>query len=244
MACLIDQELTFSEGSSGGIPELSYDDSLDYSKYTAVVNNVEIPFYEVHYDGDNGHVAFTAGEGDNDYIAPSVVIDFSNEQDTYVEYYDADNQPFNGEITVSICEKESDSDACPDVPFSESAPEQYSDYFDEDGNFVPKESSGGSGDCPFTIATLKIVDGNGAQLAGQMPKQIGSAPIIYQGMLAVSTIFPPTYTDYQVPLYNGSLLLGFDSTRIISISGDIELSGGLYRIFGDATIAVEHDNIT
>lgn len=239
MACLIDQELTFYEGSSGGIPELSYDDSLDYSKYTAVVNNVEIPFYEVHYDGDTGYVAFTTGEGDNDYIAPSVLIDFSNEQDAYVEYYDADNQPFDGEITISICEKESDG-SCPDVPFSESAPEQYADYFDEDGNFVPKASSGG--DCPFTIATLRIVDGNGEQPSESTPYELGSAAVIYQNMFGVSNIFPFAYADYQVPLYNGSLHLGLEPTHILSISGDIESDDTEFDIFGDATIAVESKN--
>lgn len=140
MACLIDQELTFYEGSSDGIPELSYDNSIDYSKFIAIVNNVEIPFYKVDDSGDSVYVGFAAGEN----VAPSLVIWFPNGQDTYITYSAVQGQAFEGEATVSICEKESDSDACPDVPFSESAPEQYADYFDEYGNFVPKGNSGGA----------------------------------------------------------------------------------------------------
>ena len=136
-----------------------------------------------------------------------------------------------------------DYDECPDAPLSESIPEKYADYIDANGNFVPKESSGGGGDCDFTLATLKIVDKDGMQPSGSTPYVLGSAAFIYQNMFAVSNAFPFMLADYQVPLYKGSLLLNLDSSNILSISGDIELSEGVYRIFGDATIAVKSSGI-
>lgn len=236
MACLIDQELTFNGGSSDGIPGLSYDDSLDYSLFTATVNNVEIPFYEVHWDGDAGYIGFTSGADGDDHIAPWLLINVSNEQDTYIEYAGSDGQPFDGEATVSICEKESDDGSCPDVPLADAIPEKYADYIDSNGNFVPKASSGGGGggDCPFTTATLSVVDENGEQPDAKVPDIISPIPYIDDGVFVC--IIPDSFGDYIVPLYNGEIVIRTVG-EILSYSGNIEI-GRTMILTGDATISV------
>lgn len=230
MACLIDQELTFENGySSTELPD------ADYSNYVLIIGNLNLPYIGTEPQNDYKMVEF--GESLESFPQAWFEVGNDREDDSVEMYYYLDEQTgATGTFNVSLCEKE-DSDECPDTPLSESISEKYADYIDSNGNFVPKASSGG--DCDFTIATLRIVDKDGRQLAGQTPLVIGSVAFIYQNMLAVSNTFPLTFADYQVPLYNSSLLLNFDSTNIVSISGDIEYSGGLYRIFGDATISVK-----
>ena len=129
-----------------------------------------------------------------------------------------------------------DYDECPDVPFSESAPEQYADYFDEDGNFVPKETSGGGdGDCPFTTATLTFADIPSESIffpsVGQLPDETS---VIVPAPLAPIT----QNSSFPIVLYNGSsCIFTSEDTTDWEISGSItRLSGGVFVVTGDAII--------
>lgn len=241
MACLIDQVVVFDETGKGSVtcPSSFPEEPSDFS--------VSIDGQNLNYVGifeAMGYEMWASGGTADNPIFPAVM--FYNDLDgCWFVAAESESTPIVGEHRISMCSSESDDDSCPDVPLSDSIPEKYADYIDANGNFVPKASSGGGGgDCDFTIATLRIVDKNGAQLSGAIPRVIGSVAYVYQNMLGVSNAFPLTFADYQVPLYNGSLFLNLDPTNIVSISGDIESSEAEYRIFGDATIAVESDNIT
>lgn len=244
MACVFEGNITFVNAPVPLPPGTIF--SGDYENYSILINSGD-DSYKLEFIGKIGTqgIVYAAGGSLGAPVFPAVSVIVANEQ--YLISYGENSlsETTAGTFYISICEKESDSDACPDVPLADSIPEKYADYIDENGNFVPKESSGGGGgDCDFTIATLRIVDKNGEQLSSEMPRVLGSAAFIYQNMLVVSNAFPFMFLDYQVPLYKGSLLLNLNSANIVSISGDIESSAEGYRIFGDSTIAVESDNIT
>lgn len=127
MACLIDQIAVFDERGKGQVtcPSSFPGQPSDYS--------VSIAGQNLNYVGldINGDPMYAAGGTADNPILP--VATFSTDLDGC---YFATTFAV-GEQHVSMCSSESD-DSCPDVPFSESAPEKYADYFDEYGNFVPK----------------------------------------------------------------------------------------------------------
>ena len=98
-----------------------------------------------------------------------------------------------------------DYDECPDAPLSESIPKKYAYYIDANGNFVPKASSGGGGDCAFTTATLRIVDENGEQPNEEVPDIISQFPFIDDDGFYCE--IPDGFGDYIVPLYNGEIVI-------------------------------------
>ena len=232
MACLIDQEVVFGDGYGAGLNNFT---DIDYSNYVLTVGSVDLYYYDK--DEEMKTVAFLSGEdyGSSDLVA---VIGYSTEGDGGSLYARQGYEPYtplDGTYSVKLCEKSSDSDgSCPDVPFSESAPEQYADYFDEDGNFVPKASSSGNGDCPFTTATLRIVDENGEQPEESRPDISFYIPFIRNGELLC--IIPDLFGDYTVPLYNGEISIQIVGD-ILSYSGNIEM-GIIAFLTGDATISV------
>lgn len=132
MACVFNGTYTFVSGK--------YNDSsvprLDYSNYNVIFNGEQLNFIDaIRADGSIRFI-FAKGGSVDDPIFPSIaiVIGFGIGAVTAEGDYD-------GEATISICEKESDDGSCPDVPFSESAPKKYADYFNKDGVFVPKASN-------------------------------------------------------------------------------------------------------
>lgn len=127
-----------------------------------------------------------------------------------------------------------DYDECPDAPLSESIPEKYADYIDENGNFVPKSGSGGGGDCAFTTATLRIVDENGEQPNEEVPDIISPFPFIDDDGFYCAIV--DGFGDYIVPLYNGEIVIRMIG-EILSSSGNIEIGRSII-LTGDATISV------
>lgn len=237
MACLIDQVVVFDETGKASVtcpssfPEQPSDFSISIDgqnlNYVGIWDVMDFPMYA------------TGGTADNP-IFPAVM--FGSDLDgCFFIAAESESTPIIGEHRVSMCDSESDSDECPDVPFSESAPEKYADYFDEDGNFVPKASSGGGGDCLFTTATLSIVDENGEQ-----PETVGNTlpenvffPVILDGLFGAMN--PNYFSDFTIVLYNGALAVpNLHLDDLVSYSGNIRMDEQFnYAVItGDATISV------
>ena len=132
MACLIDQIAVFDERGKGqvtcpsSLPEP--EEPFDFSVFSVSIAGQNLNY--VGFDM-NGFPTYAAGGTADNPILPSA---------TFI--HDLDGCFFattfaTGEQHVSMCSSESD-DSCPDVPLSESIPEKYADYIDENGNFVPK----------------------------------------------------------------------------------------------------------
>lgn len=241
MACILDGTYTFVNGkyNDSSIP------AIDYSDYSVTFNGEKLNFIDsVRADGNIQYI-FAKGGTLEAMVFPGISIvsgfginAFATEEGDYV-----------GEATISICEKESDDGSCPDVPFSESAHEKYSDYFNKDGVFVPKASSVG-GDCDVTLATLTLktlignekYDGN-----NDFVSLITSDGETYFALNSDSDT-----GDYVIPLYKGSAIINFslfDQSKEIEIeSGDIELivhedEHWSYKLMGDATLILPHGGV-
>lgn len=136
MACLIDQVAVFDETGKGIVtcPSSFPGEASDFS--------VSLDGQNLDYVGLRGGYDPTwakGGTADNP-IFPAVMF-FEDDLACWFVAAESENTPIVGEHRISMCSSESDDDSCPDVPFSESAPEQYSDYFNKDGVFVPKASN-------------------------------------------------------------------------------------------------------
>lgn len=135
MACLIDQVVVFDENGKGqvtcpsSLPEP--EEPFDFSVFSVSIAGQNLNY--VGFDMVGSPVYAAGGTADNPILPAAAFI------------HDLDGCSFattfaTGEQHVSMCSSESD-DSCPDVPFSESAHEKYSDYFNKDGVFVPKASN-------------------------------------------------------------------------------------------------------
>lgn len=239
MACLIDQIAVFDERGKGqvtcpsSLPEP--EEPFDFSVFS-----VSIAGQNLNYVGidDLGSPMYAAGGTADNPILPAA---------TFI--HDLDGCFFAttfavGEQHVSMCTSEPD-ESCPDVPFSESAPEKYADYFDEDGNFVPKAGSGE--DCDVTLATLTLkTSGGNEQYSGSND----FVSLITSGGETYFAYNSDSNTgDYVVPLYKGSAIINFSlfdqSTEIEVESGDIELMSHeedywSYKLTGDATLVLPY----
>lgn len=134
MACLIDQVAVFDETGKGSVtcPDSFPGEASDFL--------VSLDGQNLDYVGLRGGYESTwakGGTADNP-IFPAVMFGTDDLDGCYFIAAESENTPIVGEHRVSMCSLEPDDDSCPDVPFSESAPEKYSDYFNEDGVFVPK----------------------------------------------------------------------------------------------------------
>ena len=127
MACLIDQVVVFDETGKGGVtcPSSFPGQPSDYS--------VSIAGQNLNYVGFdmNGFPVYAVGGTADNPISPAAAFIADLDGCSFATTFAV------GEQHVSMCSSESD-ESCPDVPFSESAPEKYADYFNEDGVFVPK----------------------------------------------------------------------------------------------------------
>lgn len=132
MACLIDQVVVFNENGKGqvacpsSLPEP--EEPFDFSVFSVSIGGQNLNYVGVDMDGFPTYAA--GGTADNPILPAATFI------------HDLDGCFFAtsfavGEHHVSMCSSESD-DSCPDVPLSESIPEKYADYIDDNGNFVPK----------------------------------------------------------------------------------------------------------
>ena len=136
MACLIDQVAVFDEHGKGIVtcPSSFPGEASDFS--------VSLDGQNLDYVGLRGGDEPTwakGGTADNP-IFPAVMF-YTDLDGCWFVAAESENTPIVGEHRISMCSSESDDDSCPDVPFSESAPEKYADYFNEDGVFVPKASN-------------------------------------------------------------------------------------------------------
>lgn len=136
MACLIDQVVVFDENGKGqvtcpsSLPEP--EEPFDFSVFSVSIAGQNLNYVGIDMMGSPVYAA--GGTADNPILPSATFI------------HDLDGCSFattfaTGEQHVSMCSSESDSDACPDVPFSESAPKKYAEYFNKDGVFVPKASN-------------------------------------------------------------------------------------------------------
>lgn len=132
MACILDGTYTFVDGKyrDSSVP------NLDYSDYDVTFNGEQLNFIGTIRADNTTQYLFAKGGTIESPIFPGMAIVAGLGISAFIS-----EGNYEGDATVSICEKENDSDACPDVPFSESAPEKYADYFNEDGVFVPKASN-------------------------------------------------------------------------------------------------------
>lgn len=227
MACVIDQVVVFDETGKGSatcpssFPEEPSDFSVSIDgqnlNYVGIFETMDYPMWA------------KGGTADNP-IFPAVM--FYNDLDgCWFVAAESEGTPIVGEHRISMCSSESDDDSCPDVPLSESIPEKYADYIDSEGNFVPKASSGGGGDCPYTTATLTVVNPNAPMLVPSVIVAPFDGETYINGGLNGS--------PYTVILYNGKALIsslgGFTNAHL---EGDIErVSGQSYLIMtGDAKI--------
>lgn len=236
MACLIDQVVVFDETGKGSVtcPSSFPEEPSDFS--------VSIDGQNLDYVGipDFGFTTWAKGGTADNPVFPAVM--FYNDLDgCWFDAAESKGTPIVGEHRISMCSSDSDDDSCPDVPFSESAPEKYADYFNEDGVFVPKESSGGGGDCPFDIINVSIIDETENVYAGDAVKiaHLVSAP--FSGV--VGTISGGN-EELQAIAYNGKALLFTDSNSVtitldpISNAQPAGSPGYLY-ITGDVSITIK-----
>lgn len=146
MACILEGTYTFVEGFIS--VDLNYDESLNYLNLVLTLDNIQYECRNIdsYDDGDGVVTLVTFADSYDEETAESSYPRFElqfHPTETNLGYFvseEGDNTRYDGEATLSICEKESEG-SCPDVPFSESAPEKYADYFNEDGVFVPKASN-------------------------------------------------------------------------------------------------------
>lgn len=233
MACLIDQIAVFDERGKGqvtcpsSLPEP--EEPFDFSVFS-----VSIAGQNLNYVGidDLGSPVYAAGGTADNPILPAA---------TFI--HDLDGCFFattfaTGEQHVSMCSSESD-DSCPDVPFSESAPEKYADYFDEDGNFVPKASSGG-GDCAFDIINVNIIDETENVSAGDAVK---IAHLISAPVSGIVSEISGGDEELQAISYNGKALLVNTGVANITVDpiSNAQPAGypGYLYITGDVSITIK-----
>ena len=132
MACLIDQVVVFDETGMGGVtcPSSFPGEPSDFS--------VSIDGQNLNYVGtpDTGFPAWAKGGTADNPVFPAVMF-VTDLDGCRFNGAESEGTPIVGEHWISMCSSESD-ESCPDVPLSESIPEKYADYIDENGNFVPK----------------------------------------------------------------------------------------------------------
>ena len=137
MACVFEGNITFVDAPVPLPPDTTF--SSDYENYSILISSGDVS-YELNFIGQIGtqSIVYAVGGSLGAPVFPAALVIVANGQ--YLISYGENSlsEITPGTFYISICEKESDSDACPDVPFSESAPEKYADYFNEDGVFVPK----------------------------------------------------------------------------------------------------------
>ena len=136
MACLIDQVVVFDETGKGSVTcPSSFPEEL--SGFSVSIDGQNLDY--VGLRGGYDPTWAKGGTADNP-IFPAVMF-YNDLGGCWFDAAESENTPIVGEHRISMCSSESGDDSCPDVPFSESAPEKYADYFNEDGVFVPKASN-------------------------------------------------------------------------------------------------------
>lgn len=234
MACLIDQVAVFDETGKASVtcpssfPEQPSDFSISIDgqnlNYVGIWDVMDFPMYA------------TGGTADNP-IFPAVM--FGSDLDgCFFIAAESESTKIIGEHRVSMCDSESD-DSCPDVPLSESIPEKYADYIDENGNFVPKASSGG-GDCAFDIINVNIIDETENVYAGDAVK---IAHLISAPLSGIVSEISGGDEELQAISYNGKALLvntGVANVTVDPIS-NAQPAGtpGYLYITGDVSITIK-----
>jgi len=240
MACVFNGTYTFASGTynDSSVP------SLDYSNYNVIFNGEQLNFIDTIRADESIRYIFAKGGSVDDPIFPAIaiVIGFG------IGAFTAEGD-YDGEATISICEKEPGG-SCPDAPLADSIPEKYADYIDENGNFVPKESSGG-GDCDVTLATLTLKTLTGNETYDGNNDFVSL--ITSDGETYFARNSDSDTGNYVIPLYKGSAIINFslfDQSKEIEIeSGDIELivhedEYWSYKLMGDATLILPYGGNT